>query len=146
MTGKELMDLPDDGHRYELVKGELRTMTPAGRKHGEIAMTLGIMLGSHIRAHRLGTVCAAETGFYLSRDPDTVRAPDVSFVAQERIRPKRTSMNIGPSPLTWPSRWSLPQTGLPRCWPRWPSTWEPEHSWCGWFFADTNDCRLSSFR
>ncbi len=85
MTGKELRELPDDGYRYELVKGELRTMTPAGRKHGEIAMTLGIMLGSHVRTHRLGTVCAAETGFYLSRDPDTVRAPDVSFVAQERI-------------------------------------------------------------
>lgn len=85
MTGKELMDLPDDGHRYELVKGELCTMTPAGRKHGEIAMTLGIMLGNYVRSHGLGTVCAAETGFYLSRDPDTVRAPDVSFVAQERI-------------------------------------------------------------
>jgi hypothetical protein len=26
MTGKELMGLPDDGHRYELVKGELRTI------------------------------------------------------------------------------------------------------------------------
>jgi len=85
MTGKELMDLPDDGHRYELVKGELRTMTPTGRKHGEIAMVLGSKLFDYVRAHRLGTVCAAETGFYLSRDPDTVRAPDVSFVAQERI-------------------------------------------------------------
>lgn len=85
MTGRELMDLPDDGHRYELVKGELRTMTPAGRKRGEIAMVLGSKLLDHVRAHRLGAVCAAETGFYLSRDPDTVRAPDVSFVAQERI-------------------------------------------------------------
>ena len=85
MTGEELMELPEDGYRYELVKGELHTMTPAGRRHGEIAMTLGIVLGNHARAHRLGTVCAAETGFYLSRDPDTVRAPDVSFVAQERI-------------------------------------------------------------
>ena len=48
-------------------------------------MLLGGRLLDHVQAHRLGTVCAAETGFYLSRDPDTVRAPDVSFVAQERI-------------------------------------------------------------
>jgi len=30
-------------------------------------------------------VFAAETGFVLSRDPDTVRAPDVAFVSRQRI-------------------------------------------------------------
>jgi hypothetical protein len=31
MTAEELFELPDDGMRHELVEGELRTMTPAGR-------------------------------------------------------------------------------------------------------------------
>src|SRR3954471_10844621 len=30
MTAEELLELPDDGMRHELVEGELRTMTPAG--------------------------------------------------------------------------------------------------------------------
>ena len=43
------------------------------------------MLASHVDAHQLGLVFAAETGFILSRNPDTVRAPDVAFVTQGRI-------------------------------------------------------------
>ena len=35
------------------------------------------------RQIRLGKVYAAETGYLLERDPDTVRCPDVSFVRQE---------------------------------------------------------------
>jgi Uma2 family endonuclease len=42
-------------------------------------------LGIFVRQHRLGVLFAAETGFKLFRDPDTVRAPDVAFVAQARI-------------------------------------------------------------
>lgn len=38
-----------------------------------------------MRANKLGRVYAAETGFRLALDPDTVRAPDVAFVRQERI-------------------------------------------------------------
>ncbi len=32
-----------------------------------------------------GQVYAAETGFRISSDPDTVRAPDVAFVGRERV-------------------------------------------------------------
>ncbi len=85
MTAGELLGLPDDGKRYELVEGELREMVPAGARHGSAAATLTVLLGQHVRAERLGIVLAAETGFIISRDPDTVRAPDISFVAQDRI-------------------------------------------------------------
>ena len=87
MTAEELLRLPENGKRYELVGGELREMVPAGARHGDVAMTLGILLGQHVRAERLGRVLAAETGFRISRDPDTVRAPDVSFVSRERVPP-----------------------------------------------------------
>lgn len=38
-----------------------------------------------VRQHNLGRVTAAETGFVLARDPDTVRAPDAAFVTSERV-------------------------------------------------------------
>ncbi len=86
-TAQELFELPDDGKRYELVGGELREMVPAGARHGDAAAALTILLGQHVRAQQLGRLLAAETGFRISRNPDTVRAPDVSFVAQERVPP-----------------------------------------------------------
>jgi Uma2 family endonuclease len=84
-TADELLHMPDDGFRYELVRGELRQMSPAGNVHGRVAMNFGILLGSHVRAHDLGAVYAAETGFRLATNPDTVRAPDVAFVSRGRV-------------------------------------------------------------
>jgi Uma2 family endonuclease len=86
ITADELLRMPDDGfHRYELVRGRLLTMTPAGSLHGVVSMRLGAAIVAHVEQHRLGVVCAADTGFKLENDPDTVRAPDVSFIARERI-------------------------------------------------------------
>jgi Uma2 family endonuclease len=85
MTAHELLYMPDDDMRHELVKGELRTMPPAGGLHGSIAMRLGRRVGTHVEAHDLGEVFGAETGFYLERGPDTVRAPDLAFVAAGRL-------------------------------------------------------------
>lgn len=86
ITADELLRMPDDGfHRYELVRGRLLTMTPAGSLHGAVSMRLALAIGSHVEQHRLGVVFSADTGYKLESDPDTVRAPDVSFVARERI-------------------------------------------------------------
>ncbi len=85
VTAEELLRTPDDGFRYELVGGELRKMTPAGNVHGRIAMRVAWPLARHVEENQLGVVYAAETGFKLARDPDTVRAPDVAFVSRARI-------------------------------------------------------------
>jgi Uncharacterized protein conserved in cyanobacteria len=77
--------MPDDGFRYELVKGELRKMCPAGHEHGRVAMKFGWRLAQHVDANNLGVVFAAETGFLISSDPDTVRAPDVAFVSKDKV-------------------------------------------------------------
>lgn len=66
--------------------------------HGEIAMTPGALIYAFVRAHRLGVVYAAETGFVLARDPDTVRAPDVAFVAAERAAQQRGNTGFFESP------------------------------------------------
>ena len=85
MTAEELLRLPDDGQRHELIAGELTTMPPSGAEHGRVAVRFTGPLSHYVAAHRLGEVFAAETGFLLARDPDTVRAPDVAFVSRERI-------------------------------------------------------------
>jgi Uma2 family endonuclease len=84
-TAEELLVLPRGEHRYELVKGELIAMSPAGSEHGDIASEIGMLLRHYVKQHRLGRVFGAETGFLLERDPDTVLAPDAAFVRQERI-------------------------------------------------------------
>jgi Uma2 family endonuclease len=85
ITAEDLLRMPADGFRYELVRGELRKMTPAGHQHGRIAINITTPLAQHVRAHNLGVVYAAETGFRLATDPDTVRAPDVAFIRRDRV-------------------------------------------------------------
>ena len=86
MTADELLAMPDDGfHRYELVKGELISMAPAGGEHGAIGSRTCRRIGNFVEANDLGEVFNADTGFIISTDPDTVRCPDVSFVRKERI-------------------------------------------------------------
>ena len=84
-TAEELLRMPDDGFRYELVRGELRKMAPAGNKHGYLALRIASRLERHVEENSLGKAYAAETGFKLSSDPDTVRAPDAAFVSQTRL-------------------------------------------------------------
>src|SRR5574341_1260147 len=83
MTADDLLKMPDDGFRYELVRGELRKSPFSDARHGLIAMSIGSSLGNRVSRDRLGIVYATGTGFQLASD--TVRAPDVSFVRQDRI-------------------------------------------------------------
>ena len=66
-------------------------MSPAGGRHGKITMRLAARLAAFVEAVELGEVFAAETGFLLERDPDTVRAPDIAFIASERVHQADTS-------------------------------------------------------
>ncbi len=79
-TAEELLHLRGGAWRHELVKGEPRQMSPSGHVHGKVVARLGARLTLFVEAHRLGETYGADTGFLLSRDPDTVRAPDAAFV------------------------------------------------------------------
>lgn len=85
MTADELFRLPDDGWRYELVRGEVRKMSPSGASHGCVAAEIIASLATYVKQRGLGKVYASETGFRIGRDPDTVRAPDAAFVSRERV-------------------------------------------------------------
>jgi Uma2 family endonuclease len=84
-TAEQLLQAGDIGP-CELVRGELIMMSPAGWQHGYIAARVLALLYNHVHAHALGDIHTAETGFRLARNPDTVRAPDVAFVAAKRAR------------------------------------------------------------
>ena len=85
LTADDLAKQPNDDSRYELVKGILRKMPPAGFEHGICAAEIGSRLNVYVKTHRLGFVCGAETGFKIAQNPDTVRAPDAAFVRQASI-------------------------------------------------------------
>ena len=85
ITAEELFELPDDGGRIELVKGEIIRSSPTGAEHGVVTARIGHLIQEFALAHDLGVCCGAETGFILQRNPDVVRAPDAAFVASGRI-------------------------------------------------------------
>ena len=85
MTADEFFMMPNDGQLHDLIDGEVRTMSHPGGLHGEVAGEAFRLLSNHVKAHGLGRMYAAETGFLIRRDPDTVRAPDVGFVRRERL-------------------------------------------------------------
>jgi Uma2 family endonuclease len=82
ITAEEFAELPD-ARRYELVRGELREMSPTNEDHGEVASQMAYLLQLWRKRHGRGHV-RVETGHLLSRAPDTVRGPDVSFVRRPR--------------------------------------------------------------
>lgn len=85
MTAAELIRMPEDGYRYELIEGELHQMAPPGFLHGLIGNDLSWRLAQYVQANGPGVVLAAETGFLLDRNPDTVRAPDIAFVSTSQL-------------------------------------------------------------
>jgi len=84
-TAEQLLALHEPGWRHELVRGEVLRMSPSGPVHGLVAGRITRLLANHVEEHDLGGVFAADAGFVLARDPDTVRAPDVGFVQKDRL-------------------------------------------------------------
>ena len=84
LSAEAALEMSDLG-RWELVKGELIHMTPAGGTHGELTAALAQVLRNFVKPGKLGKVFGAETGFYTGHDPDTVRGADAMFYSNERV-------------------------------------------------------------
>jgi Uma2 family endonuclease len=98
VTAEELLDMPADGYRYELVRGELRKIAPAGARHGRSAGKVARPLMNHVANSDLGEVYIAEAGFLLTSNPDHVRVPDVAFVRRERFEDVGDTDGFFPGP------------------------------------------------
>ena len=83
-TDAEFMALNRDGHRYEIVNGELIDMGNSGAKHGYVCSVLMILLGGYVRLQKLGAMFDSSTAFKMKSG--NKRSPDISFVAKERLQ------------------------------------------------------------
>jgi Uma2 family endonuclease len=83
-TDEAFMALARDGHRYEVVNGELVDMGNSGMAHGYVACILVALLTTYVQQNKLGAVCDSSTAFTLKNG--NRRSPDVSFVAKERLK------------------------------------------------------------
>ena len=84
LTAEELLYLTEPDKQTELLRGTLIVREPPGYQHGVVALKVARLIANHVHDHGLGTVVAAETGFKLFSNPDTVRAPDAAFIRQGR--------------------------------------------------------------
>jgi Uma2 family endonuclease len=82
-TADDLAALPDDVHA-ELIAGKYVNGLLPGGMHGCTSMTILSAAYVFVSQHDLGTCFTTETGFLLSRNPDTVLAPDFAFIAKSR--------------------------------------------------------------
>ncbi|BDG59795.1 Uma2 family endonuclease [Caldinitratiruptor microaerophilus] len=82
-TAEELNRLPE-GWRYEIDEGELVIMAPAGWRHGKVTNRVAFVISQFVYPQRLGEVLSGESGFFVRRAPDVLRAPDVAFYSTER--------------------------------------------------------------
>jgi Uma2 family endonuclease len=78
----DLLRMPRDGRKYELVDGRIR-VSPAGTRHGWVCIKLSTRMASFVLERRLGHVFDSSTGYRLPGG--NVRCPDVSFVAVGRF-------------------------------------------------------------
>jgi Uma2 family endonuclease len=87
ITDEDLLRLPRDGRKRELVDGEIR-VSPAGGRHGQISVELLVRIHAFVRERRLGVVFDSSTGFRIAgrkAGQQDVRSPDISFVKAGRI-------------------------------------------------------------
>lgn len=72
---------------YELVDGELVPVMGANPPHAELILEVGALLRAFVKRRKLGRVFVDPwVRLALPRDPERVRAPDVAFVAAEKLR------------------------------------------------------------
>jgi len=83
-TANELEAMGSDA-RFELYQGVLHPMSPSGARSSMVVSNIGYELRHYVQAQKLGAVILGEAGYVLERDPDTVVAPDVAFVRQDRL-------------------------------------------------------------
>ena len=83
-TADMVRELPDDGKRYEVVRGEL-LVTPAPRAwHQEVIRRLSNALGAYLDTERVGHLFCSPAD--ISWGPDTLVQPDLFVVPLDQAR------------------------------------------------------------
>ena len=85
ITADELLAMPEDGNRYELIRGVLVPKMAPGDPHATVVFRISTLVGIYSDANNYGAGRTGEPGYRLDRDPDTVRAADVAWFSPERM-------------------------------------------------------------
>ena len=88
MTADELLKIHVPNKHVELVRGVPMVREPAGYVHGRVTMNLTARLVLHLDGKSsgpIGQLIAGDTGFTLSKAPDTVRSPDIGYIRPGRV-------------------------------------------------------------
>ena len=113
MTADELLRLPKgEGTRYELIRGVLVEKMPTGDPHGDTVVLTSYFLTQYTFDSGYGVTRTGEPGYRLDREPDTVRAPDVAWIAPDRI--PEGAQGYRNSLPTWLWKSSRPATLTPK--------------------------------
>ena len=83
-TDEAFMALPDDGHHYEVINGELIDMGNSGALHGYVCSLALAALAGYILPKKLGVILDSSTAFKMKNG--NKRSPDIAFFAKERLQ------------------------------------------------------------
>ena len=139
MTVDELLAYSAPNQRVELVRGRLLACELSGSRHGEIEASVVSALSMYLTRDRdargvartRGRLVCGDAGFWLSHDPDTVRAPDAAYISRERYDGALPEGYAEFAP-DLASRCALHPTGLVRCSRRSGTGSRLAPAWCGW--------------
>ncbi len=94
MTVDEFLDKHVHDKEIELVEGRIVRCDMPGGRHGKACIKAGRFLDEFVEANSLGRVFGNDTFFVVSRNPATVRGPDVAFYSYARL-PKDQPTPVG---------------------------------------------------
>lgn len=127
LTYEQFRQLPDDGKRYELIRGEVHEIPSPSTRHQFVLQNLSISLGSHVLENRLGEVACAPLDVRLT--PDSALQPDLIFVSNVRAEiiqqnfiagaPDLVAEILSPSTAAYDRATKLPmyaEAGVPEAW------------------------------
>ena len=85
LTADDLLAMPRDGYRHELVRGELITMPPPGLMHAFVTDRFCRRIGNFVEENDLPYVGGPEASAYIEQNPDTVRAADYAIYSRQDL-------------------------------------------------------------
>jgi len=69
---------------YEVVRGRLKELAPAGGEHGFLEQKIGRRIDEKLE--NKGYVLVGEVGLITSKDPLTVRAADIVYISKDKLK------------------------------------------------------------
>src|SRR5215211_3386328 len=96
-TAEDLAAMGSDAP-FELIEGELIEVAPSQGFSSEVSLLVAMPLLAFVRSLGLGHVTGESGGYVLSRDPDTVVAPDIGFISTAKVPDGLRDLSFIPFP------------------------------------------------